>query len=240
MRNPRKSVLSDAHEQTEDTSSKSVSNEEQKSIRNELFNNTSDNHAPNIDVDENDKTVPTNDHQWEEDKREQSHLSKGSSLVTRWQSSGAIDTPELTGNGSPPRSSESSVLHELKIERETSSSNLPDDGEDVLGHCRRQERNSDAVFDQGIPDQGISKVEYTAEAETLPEGPDFDSTFQNALKSAVGLSRTVYNGLCELSLARSTDYSLHKIMNTAKNLQNFASPVSRTIGIVGDTGNGTI
>ena len=85
---------------------------------------------------------------------------------------------------------------------------------------------------------GEEQHPYRVKDEKFPPGPYFQPDFQNALKEGIKLAGTVTDNIAHYNLAHEDGSSLKTILETAKNLRQFKSPISRTIGIVGSSGAG--
>ena len=76
--------------------------------------------------------------------------------------------------------------------------------------------------------------------EPLPLMPYFDKGFQKALKAAASLPVTITDQLSRCALVHNPRSDLYKLYESAKVLQDFENPASRSIGIVGDSATGSI
>lgn len=81
---------------------------------------------------------------------------------------------------------------------------------------------------------------YDISEEHLPTEAFFDPAFQSALKSAKGLAGSIDDQLARCAVAHSSNSDLHKIWAAAKKKRNFDFPVTRTIGIAGDSAAGIL
>lgn len=82
------------------------------------------------------------------------------------------------------------------------------------------------------------RVFYDVKDETPPSEPYFDPVFQEALKKGVGLAGKIAARLEQCELAHKVDSDLYKLRRSARELESFESPATRTIGIVGDSATG--
>lgn len=82
------------------------------------------------------------------------------------------------------------------------------------------------------------KASYDVTDEIPPSEPYFDPAFQEALKKGTQLAGSIAETLGRSGLAHTVGSDLHKIYSTAKDLEGFQSPATRTIGIVGDSAAG--
>ena len=79
---------------------------------------------------------------------------------------------------------------------------------------------------------------YDIAGELLYNADFFDPNFQNALKSAKKLAGSIEDQLSQCALADGPSSDLFKIREIAKRYRNFDCPAKRTIGLVGDSGEG--
>lgn len=83
-----------------------------------------------------------------------------------------------------------------------------------------------------------NKIFYDVKDEIPPSEPYFDSAFQEALKKGLRLAGKIAPCLQQCDLALKADSDLHKLYRTARELESFESPATRTIGVVGDSATG--
>ncbi|KAI9879730.1 MAG: hypothetical protein M1830_007515 [Pleopsidium flavum] len=79
---------------------------------------------------------------------------------------------------------------------------------------------------------------YDVKDEKPPSEPYFDPAFQEALKKGVGLAGKIAARLEQCELAHKVDSDLYKLYRSARELESFESPATRTIGLVGDSATG--
>ncbi|KAI9807921.1 MAG: hypothetical protein M1825_005227 [Sarcosagium campestre] len=80
---------------------------------------------------------------------------------------------------------------------------------------------------------------YSAKDETPPvDEPFFDARFQAKFKRGLGLAKTVAETINSCDLVKDEGSELHRLWKTAVDLQNFQTPTSCRIGVVGDSGVG--
>jgi ABC-type glutathione transport system ATPase component len=79
---------------------------------------------------------------------------------------------------------------------------------------------------------------YSAETEVRRREPFYDIDFQKPLKQAQKVGKKVRDspGECEIALEQGP--SLHKLRSEASRLSRFKCPDKRTIGVVGNSGQG--
>jgi hypothetical protein len=68
--------------------------------------------------------------------------------------------------------------------------------------------------------------------------PFFDPSFQAALRKGITLTKMVTEKLGECKGAQETSTELGRLWKTAKDLSNFQSSDTRTIAVLGDSGEG--
>lgn len=93
-------------------------------------------------------------------------------------------------------------------------------------------------LDLDVFSQSGEKVSYDVKDEIPPQEPYFDPAFQEALKKGLKLAGKIAACLQKCDLAHKVDSDLHKLYRTARELESFESPATRTIGIVGDSATG--
>ncbi|KAL8782106.1 MAG: hypothetical protein Q9213_005676 [Squamulea squamosa] len=81
-------------------------------------------------------------------------------------------------------------------------------------------------------------LSYIVRDEPLPTEPFFSKDFQKCIKSGKAMANDVYVSLGTCSLATQSSPELGRIRASADKLRNFESPVTRLIGIVGDSAAG--
>jgi hypothetical protein len=86
----------------------------------------------------------------------------------------------------------------------------------------------------------IVPFRYSADAEIRPEEPFYDVDFQSSLKKVQKLARKVRDCLGECEIAWEEGSSLHNLRTEATQLSHFKCPDKRTIGVVGNSGQGKI
>ena len=94
-----------------------------------------------------------------------------------------------------------------------------------------------------IPEElrlGSHFLPYNVETEALPSGPFADRDYQKAVKVAKLFAGIVADHLRPCETASQDNTQLYKIQKRAEELQRFDSPVSRTIGFVGDSAAGEL
>jgi hypothetical protein len=92
-----------------------------------------------------------------------------------------------------------------------------------------------------VPHSSIGSTtpfQYSADSETRPAEPFYNVDFQSSLKKAQKLARMVRDCLegCEVALQQGS--SLYKLRGEAIRLSQFKCPSKRTIGVVGNSGQG--
>lgn len=79
---------------------------------------------------------------------------------------------------------------------------------------------------------------YSPDREARPEEPFYDVEFQSSLTNAQELATNVRNCLQEVPLPDGSSlYNLHEESNR---LSHFQCPIKRTIGLVGNSGQGKL
>ena len=100
-----------------------------------------------------------------------------------------------------------------------------------------REEETLGLDDLGLED-GDSFMQYDVNKEPLPPTPFSRRSYQDALKAGKALAADVYNSLSRCDLARDPTTQMYKIRCRAEVLRKFDNPVSRKIGIVGDSAAG--
>lgn len=93
-------------------------------------------------------------------------------------------------------------------------------------------------LDLDVASQSGEEVSYDVKDEIPPREPYFDPAFQKALKNGLQLAGKIAACLQQCDLAHKVDSDLNKLYRTARQLESFESPATRTIGIVGDSATG--
>lgn len=120
-----------------------------------------------------------------------------------------------------------------ETDKEAISERLPQSGASVKGLS-----NSFRRLDLDLSSQSGEKASYDVKDEIPPRGPYFDPAFQEALKKGLQLAGKIATRLQQCGLAHKVDSDLYKLYRTARELESFESPATRTIGIVGDSATG--
>ena len=132
-------------------------------------------------------------------------------------------------------------LKALQLVKETCETTQPDGPAPPTGQAAEEETShaehpdlSHSSFLSNTP------FRYSANAETRPAEPFYDVEFQSSLKKAQKLARKIRDCLGECNMALEEGSSLHKLRSEAKRLSRFKCPDKRTIGVVGNSGQGKI
>ena len=88
-------------------------------------------------------------------------------------------------------------------------------------------------------DQSGPSFPYDVEAETMPDQPFFHPTFQAALKRGTVLARDVAHALRKCKSASEPQSDLSRLLKDAAHLSRFQGSDTRTIAVLGDSGEGT-
>lgn len=87
-------------------------------------------------------------------------------------------------------------------------------------------------------DQSGPSSAYDVRVETMPDEPFFHPTFQATLKMGIVLAHDVAHSLEKCKLASEPQSDLSRLLKDAKDLSHFQSSDTRTIAILGDSGEG--
>ncbi|KAL8773729.1 MAG: hypothetical protein Q9209_001497 [Squamulea sp. 1 TL-2023] len=144
------------------------------------------------------------------------------------RSNTGLETPSTARNlyDATPRASPSP---ELRQHDEQSSPPLsPDDG-------NTQQLTSEVTTDMQQLHLDDAPLSYKVRDEPLPTEPFFSKEFQKLIKSGKAMANDVYVSLGTCSLATQSSPELGRVRASANKLRKFESPVTRLIGIVGDS-----
>lgn len=97
---------------------------------------------------------------------------------------------------------------------------------------------SRSISDVSIISDDERSIPYDVRNEEAPEEPFFNPTFQAALGKGIELAKDVADGLEECELTGDSQSDLNRLWNDAKALSHFQSSDTRTIAVLGDSGEG--
>jgi hypothetical protein len=89
-------------------------------------------------------------------------------------------------------------------------------------------------------DHSRAGVPYNVRDETCPEKPFFDQVFQEALGNGVAIAGRTLNALEKVAGPALGQGDLSRLLKDARNLSNFESSDTRTIGVLGASGEGKV
>lgn len=180
-----------------------------------------------VDREELPRRLPDDDPRGEDPVHQDNMLGAGTTIISS-------EFFNATPRGSP-RSTPRATLS-----RQTTPDFRPGSNQSTGSRGGRQEPSSDQAF----PDISRLSFEerggYDIKDEELPSEAFFNTTFQNALKSAKKLARTIDRELAQCALASRPGTDLFRIWKSAQEMQNFDCPETRIIGIVGDSASGKL
>jgi hypothetical protein len=101
----------------------------------------------------------------------------------------------------------------------------------------RARRHSGSPSGRSTYSEGESGLGEQDEEE--PAQPFFDEQFKLALKGGVSLAGEIADTLARSELVADTSSHLHLLWKSATALRSYKSPITRVIGIVGDSGEGS-
>lgn len=79
---------------------------------------------------------------------------------------------------------------------------------------------------------------YDVNGEQAPDEPFFDPRFQATLVKGIDLAQRVANAIAGDQLAPERDSDLNRLWNDANKLRNFQTSDTRTVAVLGDSGQG--
>ena len=114
--------------------------------------------------------------------------------------------------------------------------------ESVFGNTSALDASGRGEETLGLDDLNLEDednfVQYNVNEEPLPPTPFSKRNYQNALKAGKALASNVSNSLSRCDSAKDTTTQLYKLKCRAEVLRKFDNPMSRRIGIVGDSAAG--
>ena len=95
------------------------------------------------------------------------------------------------------------------------------------------------LMDAPVVSPSESATPYSVNSEIAPDEPFFDFRFQAALVKGINLAKRVANTLSWDHVESGQDQDLKRLWNDAKRLNNFQTSDTRTVAVLGDTGEGS-
>ncbi|KAH8703638.1 hypothetical protein BGW36DRAFT_287095 [Talaromyces proteolyticus] len=102
----------------------------------------------------------------------------------------------------------------------------------------RGRAESDVSVYSELSDSGISTTSYDVRDEETPIGPFFTAQFQNALQQGLNVSKSAMTAIEEFRGSIEPESNLGKLLRDARSLSTFHSADTRTIAILGNSGEG--
>jgi hypothetical protein len=128
------------------------------------------------------------------------------------------------------------------IVRETSSLAIGDPLPHVVYRMEGSSSPANGMIHQAQElqvESGIKYARYDPKDEAAPRTLYFSRNFQDAIKSGRDICGRIAQTLQSCELAQDNQSQMHGLLQIARRLENFRSPVTVTIGVVGDSGAGT-
>ncbi|PGH23258.1 hypothetical protein AJ80_02674 [Polytolypa hystricis UAMH7299] len=95
------------------------------------------------------------------------------------------------------------------------------------------------IDDHGEEEQDPAPYTYSARNEPLPrDQPYYNASFQSKLRDGINIARTIRNVLHGSELASERGSGLNNILRTATELSEYNAPTTRTVALVGNSGQG--
>jgi hypothetical protein len=86
----------------------------------------------------------------------------------------------------------------------------------------------------------MASFQYLASSEARPDEPFYDDAFQSSLTEAQQLVTEIRDCLGGSGVGLQEGSSLHKLLEASDQLSHFTCSNERTIGLVGNTGQGKL
>lgn len=89
-----------------------------------------------------------------------------------------------------------------------------------------------------VSDRSKTLIPYDVRDERAPSEPFFTPAFQTALQKGLGIARSAATALCPFESSSEPGGDLNRLLKDAKELGAFHSSDTRTIAVLGDSGEG--
>lgn len=96
------------------------------------------------------------------------------------------------------------------------------------------------AFGSGKADNNVAIYPYDVESETPPSVPFYSRDFQNAVEKGQDIPKQIVEALKKARLSPVDGDNLPRLISDAEALSKFEASDTRTIAILGDSGEGKV